>query len=495
MSDINKKITRASTQASQGETAFSTEQRTALIVVSLVFLSSWLGIVTRPDNNLAAFWPANALLLGLFVRAPRFASPVGWIAAVLGYVGADLFTGDSAPIKILLLTTANILSVATGYWMYSRYDESIRSLKRSQSILVMVCNVAVASAVAGVLGACIDPLFFNGTPLHGWSFWFVTEFVNYMAILPVIFSAPKFSWRWLERRKQSVMRIDLRHSAPIFAVVLSCILSVLIGGPGAVAFPVPALLWCSVTYSVFTIALLSLVISAWTLIAISTQVIDLAIAGSLADAEMSIRIGVTLVTLAPLTLAVAMVSRNELLSRLLDIASHDQLTGLLNRHAFRERCNTLLTQLVIDSKPASLLIIDIDHFKKVNDTYGHAAGDQALINFSRTASACLRSSDVFGRISGEEFAVLLPDCLRSNVPAIAERIRKTIAETPIDLSNNFQLSITVSIGAAVTHEAPPDIDSLLLVADSALYRAKNNGRNRIVESEFQFGQIAPRPAA
>lgn len=475
------------------EPVFSDELHTALIVGALVFLSSWFGIVTRPDNNLAAFWPANALLLGLLVRSPRFASPAGWIAAVLGYVAADLFTGSSAPIKIFLLTAANLLSVVTGYWMYARYDEGIRNLKRSQSILVMVVNVAVAGAVAGVLGAFIDPFLFNGTPLRGWSFWFVTEVVNYMAILPVVFSAPKFSWRWLERRKQSSMHIDLSHSAPIFAVVLSCILSVLIGGPGAVAFPVPALLWCSVTYSVFTMAVLTLGFSVWTLIAISTQVIDLAIAGSMIDAEMSIRIGVTLVTLAPITLAVVMQSRNELLRRLLDIASHDQLTGLLNRHAFRERCNTLLPQLVIDGKSASLLMIDIDHFKTVNDTYGHAAGDQALINFSRSASACLRSSDVFGRLGGEEFAVLLPDCLRADVQAIAERIRQTIAETPIDLNNNFQLSITVSIGAAVTYEAPPDVDSLLLVADSALYRAKNGGRNRIVESEFQFGQIAARP--
>ena len=476
------------------ETRFRVELSTALIVGTVVLLSSWFGIVTRPADNLAAFWPANALLLGLMVRTPRLATPAGWIAAVIGYISADYFTGSDAPLKILLLTGANMVSVVTGYWMYARYDESIRSLKRSRSIFIMVSNVAVAGAAAGVLGAFIDPLLFHGTPLRGWSLWFVKEVVNYMAILPVVFSAPQLTMRLLERRRYSPTQIDIRQLAPLFALVLSSILSVLVGGPGAVAFPVPALLWCAATYSVFTIALLTLGFSIWTLIAISTHVINLSIAGSLIEAEMSIRLGVTLVTLAPIALAVVMQARNELLRRLRHIASHDPLTGLLNRHAFRERCNNLLTQLLIDAKPASLLMIDIDHFKKVNDTYGHAAGDQALTDFSRIARDCLRDSDVFGRLGGEEFAVLLPDCRRSEVQIVAERIRQTIAATPIDLGNNLQLSITVSIGAAITLEAPPEIDPLLLVADSALYRAKSAGRNLIVTSEFQFGQARPATA-
>lgn len=477
------------------EHGFRNALRTALIVGAVVLLASLFGILTRPSGNLAAFWPANALLLGLLVRAPRLATPTGWIAALVGYIAADYFTGSESLLKTLLLTGGNMVSVVTGYLMYSRYDESIRSLKRSRSILIMVSNVIVAGTAAGFVGAFIDPLLFDGTPLRGWSFWFVTEVVNYMAILPVVFSAPQLTMRWFERRKYNPMQIDMRRATPIFAVLLSCALSVLVGGPGAVAFPVPALLWCSVTYGVFTIALLTLAFSIWTLIAISTHVIDLSIAGSLIEAEMSIRIGVTLVALAPITLAVVMEARNELLRRLLHIASHDQLTGLLNRHAFRERCNSLLTQLMIDSKPASLLMIDIDHFKNVNDTHGHAAGDLALTSFSRIARDCLRNSDVFGRLGGEEFAVLLPDCLRSEVQIVAERIRQAIAATPIELNNNLQLSITVSIGAAITRQAPPEIDPLLLVADSALYRAKSGGRDRVVESEFQFGQIRPATAA
>ncbi len=476
-------------KASGTAASFSTELHTAVVVGTVVFLACLFGILTRPTDNLAAFWPANAILLGLMVRAPRFATPAGWIAAAMGFVTADLVTGSQL-FKTVVLTSANIISVATAYWMYSHYDQSIRTLKRSRSILIMASNVTVAGAVAGVAGAVIDPLLFNGTVLRGWSFWFVTEVVNYMAILPVIFSAPDFSWRWFERRRHFTFNIDLKRATPLIAVFMSCLLSVLIGGPGAVAFPVPALLWCAVSYGVFTIAVLTLAFSIWTLIAISTNVVNLSIAGSLIEAQMSIRIGVTLVALAPITLAVVMEARNELMRQLLDIASRDQLTGLLNRHAFRERCNALLNQLVADKKSASLLMIDIDHFKSVNDTYGHAAGDEALRNFSKVARGCLRNSDVFGRLGGEEFAVLLPDCQRVDAQMVAERIRQTIAETPIGLNDNLQLSVTVSIGAAFTMEAPVDIDPLLLAADSALYRAKNAGRNRVVENEFQLSAAA-----
>jgi len=117
----------------------------------------------------------------------------------------------------------------------------------------MVSNVAVAGTAAGFAGAIIDPLLFNGTPLRGWSFWFVTETMNYIAILPVVFSCPTPNWRWIDRRREYTWRsTDFRKMMPLLSVLLSCVLSVLVGGPDAATFPVPALLWCSVTYSVFS---------------------------------------------------------------------------------------------------------------------------------------------------------------------------------------------------------------------------------------------------
>jgi diguanylate cyclase (GGDEF)-like protein len=448
----------------------------------------------RPTADLAAFWPVNAILLGLFVRAPRFACAAGWISAVVGFVACGLIAGDP-PLATIILSAANMLSVVVGYLIYRRHDESIRHLKRPRAIWTMAICVAAAGTATGVAGAVIDPILFHGTIWHGASFWFVTTVMNHIAILPVILSAPDMSWRWQERRQQLTLNIDLRRSLPIVAAFLSCGASVLIGGPGAAAFPLPALLWCSVTYTVFTTSLLTLGFSVWTLIAISTDMVNLSVSGSRFNTEMSIRIGIALLALAPLSLAIVMETRNELMRRLLDIASRDQLTGLLNRHAFRERSNTLLSQLGLDGKPVSLLMINIDHFRSINDTHGYAAGDRALNSFSRIVSACLRDSDVLSRLGGEEFAVLLPDCSHTGVTIVAERIRKTIAETAVDLGDNLQQSITVSIGAVSALEAPLDIEPLLFAADSALYRAKKTGRNKVIESKFQSTAQAALSAA
>lgn len=456
----------------------------AVTIGSIVFLASLFGLLTISPGSLLDLWPANALLLGILVRTSRFSTPTGWIAAGLGFAAAALVTGSTL-VQSAAFCANNVSSVAVACWMYRRHDETIRRLKRSRAVLIMVVNVLAASFIAGITGAMIEPAIFHGTILHGWAFRFGTEFVNYLLILPAVLSAPEMSWRWLERRRKITVNVDLMHSLPVIALLATCLISVLIGGPGALAFPLPALLWCSVTYTVFTTALLTLGFSIWTLATIAASTANLSAAVGMIGAAMSVRMCVALVALAPISLAVVMEARNELMRRLLDIASRDQLTGLLNRHAFRERGNALLGRLGLDKKPVSLLMINIDHFKSVNETYGYVAGDNALASFSKVVSACLRGSDLFGRLGGEEFAVLLPDCSPADTSIVAERIRKAVSETPIDLGEDLHLMMTTSVGTASLAIAPGDIDPLLLVADSALYRAKKSGRNKVIEGELR----------
>lgn len=475
-------------QPPRGHTAANTtlsgQLNIAVAIGSTVFLASLFGLLTTSPGNLLDLWPANAILLGVMVRASRSATPLAWIGAGSGFVAAGLASG-SALLASVAFCASNMVSVVVAYGLYRRHDEAIRRLKRSRAVQIMVINVLIASFVAGIIGALIEPTLLNGTILHGWAFRFGTELVNYLAILPIALSAPDISWRWLERRRKISINVDLVHSLPLFAMLSSCVISVLVGGPGALAFPLPALLWCSVTYSVFTTALLTFGFSIWTLMTIASSTADLSAAVGLIGAAMSIRMCVALVALAPISLSVVMEARNELMRRLLDIASRDQLTRLLNRHAFRERGNALLARLAQDKKPASLLMINIDHFKSVNETYGYNAGDNALANFSKVVSRCLRDSDLFGRLGGEEFAILLPDCSAEDTSTVAERIRKTVAETPIELGDDLHLVMTASIGTASLAIAPADIDPLLLTADSALYRAKKSGRNKVIEGEFR----------
>lgn len=162
----------------------------------------------------------------------------------------------------------------------------------------------------------------------------------------------------------------------------------------------------------------------------------------------------------------------------------DPLTGLPNRRAFIERAtsecartNRLNTELVV-------LMMDIDHFKNVNDTYGHEAGDLVLKTMAQTCLATLRTSDLIGRIGGEEFAILLPDTSAALAFEIAERLREALATTRTAMPNGPPLSVTVSLGLAARSGQTCGIDALLSQADHALYEAKHKGRNRVCRFEL-----------
>ncbi|WPN46643.1 GGDEF domain-containing protein [Pseudomonas sp. P8_241] len=153
----------------------------------------------------------------------------------------------------------------------------------------------------------------------------------------------------------------------------------------------------------------------------------------------------------------------------------DPLTGIGNRRAFMSHGKLLLTRCKRREEPAALLLCDLDHFKRLNDSFGHPMGDQALIAFSRILTAHLRSHDVFGRIGGEEFACLLKEADEQEAVQVAERIRQAF----------FRLAmlepglLSVSIGVVTTRESGYDLSSLLSQADEALYGAKDHGRNRV----------------
>lgn len=156
-------------------------------------------------------------------------------------------------------------------------------------------------------------------------------------------------------------------------------------------------------------------------------------------------------------------------------ALHDPLTGIGNRRAFVAAATPILHHCFQRHQQAVLLLCDLDHFKRVNDTYGHAAGDQALSEFGRILAARTRQQDVCARIGGEEFVCLLAE---ADIPAalgLAERIRNEFA----GLALLEAMPLTVSIGIAEAHSADFDLSRLLSLADEALYLAKSKGRNRV----------------
>lgn len=162
-------------------------------------------------------------------------------------------------------------------------------------------------------------------------------------------------------------------------------------------------------------------------------------------------------------------------------ANTDELTSLPNRRAFMQQARQALARVKRHPGSLSVMMLDIDHFKRVNDSHGHQTGDAVLVALARLCKQSLREGDLMGRMGGEEFAILLPDSPASQAWDTAERLRRTLGQTPIALANGLSLNITVSIGVTTTATAHERLGTLLSQADEALYEAKNQGRNRVCQ--------------
>lgn len=186
------------------------------------------------------------------------------------------------------------------------------------------------------------------------------------------------------------------------------------------------------------------------------------------------------------------------------LASHDALTGCLNRRSFDPLCDHEVARCRRSGEPLALLLLDLDHFKQVNDLHGHRCGDLVLQGFAKRVQTRLRSADVFARLGGEEFAVLLPNTDLAGALSVANYLCHSVASNPVPLPDGQLLSLTVSMGLAMLtpdsgdatplaqrHRTPSTVqvspELLYMRADQALYEAKRQGRNRVVVWQEEAG--------
>ena len=172
------------------------------------------------------------------------------------------------------------------------------------------------------------------------------------------------------------------------------------------------------------------------------------------------------------------------------LATVDPLTGAWNRRHFLELANRELERARRYGRPLCALMLDVDHFKRINDTHGHATGDAALVALTDACRITLRSSDLLGRLGGEEFAVLLPETTMENACEVAERLRCAIAAIALPAPAGGTVELTASIGVAAADPQETSVEKPLSRADEALYRAKAQGRNRVAQIErTEAGQM------
>ncbi|MCO7227544.1 diguanylate cyclase [Pleionea sp. CnH1-48] len=166
-------------------------------------------------------------------------------------------------------------------------------------------------------------------------------------------------------------------------------------------------------------------------------------------------------------------------TRLENLSRYDELTGLYNRRAFNEQANLEYERLQRTDKPFSLILLDIDHFKRINDTHGHLVGDLVLKFVAEIIKDSCRDEDFISRYGGEEFIILAPGQAQIEDVSLAERIRKQVEAMPIDIGDQT-IYVTVSLGTASWDSDFASMDSWIQAADSALYKAKDEGRNRVL---------------
>ena len=183
-----------------------------------------------------------------------------------------------------------------------------------------------------------------------------------------------------------------------------------------------------------------------------------------------------------------MLEEQKMRDELVRMASVDELTGIWNRRKFLELAENEAERYVRYLRPYSLMMIDLDYFKTVNDRFGHVSGDNALKQFAGIVSRQIRSIDIFGRLGGEEFGIIMPETGIEEALVLGGRIFKALHSTDINVADGSAVRVTASIGLAQACKAHNSLDEVISAADTALYRAKQKGRDCMEAAENDVSQ-------
>ncbi len=453
-------------QSTFGDTS---DFRYALFVGLVVFSAAMVGIATRLDASLASIWPANALLLGLFVRWPRIATWQSWVAASCAYVLADVLTGTDGSIAIWLSIT-NLTGVAVGVLLFGLVDPAHRRLLRPGSMLLLAAISAACAMSTAFAGATLAPDRQGESWVSNYYYWLAAEFSYCILILPLILVASRPA-RIQSLAPNVFFKPPTWTSAmPALALIGSVIASALIGGSGALAVASPALIWCALAYGLPGTALATMAFGLMTMFGKAAGWLDIGTIDHTNSGIVSIRIGVSLLALGPLTVASIDRSRKVAMLGLETMANSDSLTGLNNRRSFEKLGRDALRESRHRRGPVSMAMVDLDDFKHINDTYGHQAGDKMLVDVATILNASLPSRSVLARLGGDEFVALMVDVS----PEEARRILESVKTQIMNISTAVVASgSTISFG--ISHfggNGEASLESLISAADAALYAAK-----------------------
>lgn len=452
------------------------------MIFVLTTLFYFIGAMMRLVEELSLFWPLNAVMAGVFAR---YAFLHRWHYYVISYVAMLAYDAvtTSWGTASLIINFSNMVFIITMAQLISwerhqmaKTPQPINALKLFSYCLVaaLLCAFFGALGSVGINGQGFWPLLAD---------WFGEQFSTGVLILPCLLTMT---------RPRALKGFSLPQVMPILALAVSVAASVVIGGAGSLAFPLPALIWCAVRYSLPLTCLVTLLTGGLEIILVSSGQIDIHVRSPFDIPQMlSARLGVATMAICP----VIVEAINRLMRQVSLRADFDFLTRVYSRSGLYEALRK--NEKRFTGKHLSVMLMDIDYFKSVNDSYGHECGDRVLTSFAQKVQQELGERGLVARMGGEEFVVVAITKNAQAGKALAETLRGAV-ETHLFTWRQQTLHLTMSVG--IGHGTPDPrqltegFNELLAEADEHLYRSKKRGRNCTTDSHTVVPAVAASPA-
>ena len=454
-------------------TLFREEQpvRDALVLFTLTLLLHFFGAMLRLVQELSFFWPLNAVMAGIFARyiwLNRSYFYAVCFAAMLVYDGLTSRWGMG--FASFLINFSNIVFIVTLAQLILWDKRRADSMPGPINALSLFCYCLLAALLCAAVGALGSVDVERATFIPQLADWFSEQFSTAVLILPFILTLTLPS---------AFGRFRLRQLLPAIALVLSIVLG------GSITFPLPALIWCAIRYPLPLTCLLTFITGISEILLVANSLIHLSPDTRMQPWQLfSTRLGIAAMLISPIIVASSVEAINNLVKQLALRADFDFQTRVYSRSGLSE---ALKRQPIAENELLTVMVLDIDGFKQVNDRWGHECGDCMLAQFAQQVRQLVGEEGMVARIGGEEFAVAaLTSSARDGV-LLAEKIRQGIESQTFTWGQN-RIQLTISMG--LESRAPGSaritdlFNQLLMVADDSMIRAKKAGRNRIFTQEM-----------
>lgn len=452
-----------------------------LFVLTTLFYA--VGAMLRMVQELSLFWPLNAVMAGVFARYVWLNRLHYYFVCYVAMLVYDGMTTKWGSLDSLVINASNMVFIVMVAQLVMR-DKRIQETDPEPINALRLFSYCLISSLACALVGAIASVGVNHQgfwPMLG--DWFSEQFSTGVLILPCVMTLTV---------PYEVSAIRWRRLLPVLTLIVSMLASIAIGGAGSLAYPLPALIWCAISYPMAVTCLLTFVTGASAIIFVANGIINLAVDGPLQNAQIfSTRLGIASLAICPVIVASSVIAINNLIRQVSLRADFDFLTRVYSRSGLYEVLKTRACQG--PEEHMTVMLLDIDYFKSVNDSYGHECGDYVLTAMARQVSDVVGSRGLVARMGGEEFVVVVKTRDAEEGYRLAESIRAHVA------SGSFQwrqqtLHVTVSVGTGngrlENRTLLETFNALIVEADDFLYQAKKSGRNKTCAREV----FAPLPS-